>query len=57
VDEELEKMEEQNMLYENGRVFKINNMPRKYFKALGSWCKAEEGIMSCKLRMLTGWVN
>jgi hypothetical protein len=32
---------------------KINNVSRKYFKERGSWCKVEEGIMSCKLGILS----
>jgi len=45
------------MLYESGKILKINNESRKYFKPPVSWCKVEEGIMSCKLGMLRAGIN
>jgi len=44
------------MCYMKVEILKINNVSRKYFKAPVSWCKVEEGIMGCKLGMLTAGI-
>ena len=57
MNEEFEKEKERNVLHVTGKVLKINNVSRKYFKPCVSWCRMEKGIKTCKLRILTTWIN
>ena len=57
MNEEFEKVKERNVLHGTGKVLKINSISPRYFKPSVSWCEVEEGIMSCKLRILTAWIN
>ena len=50
-------MKERNVLHVTGKFLNINNVSCRYFKPRVSWCKVEEGIMSCKLVILTVWIN
>jgi hypothetical protein len=55
--EEFGNLKEHNVLHVTGKFLQINNVSRKYFKPRVSWCKVNEGVMSCKLGILTEWIN
>ena len=57
MNEEFEEVKEHNLLHLTGKFLKINNVSCKYFKPRVSWCKVEEGVTSCKLWILTTWMN
>jgi hypothetical protein len=57
MNEVFEKVKERKLLHVTGKFLKLSNVSRKYFKPRLSWCKLEGGIMSCKLRILTTWIN
>jgi hypothetical protein len=57
MNEVFEKVKERNVLHVTGKFLKLNNVSAKYLKPSVSWCKVEEGIMSCKLGILTAWIN
>jgi len=57
MNEEFEEVKEHSVLHVTGKFLKIYNVSRKYFKPRISWCEVEEGVMSCKLRILTAWMN
>lgn len=52
--EDIKKIEEHNVLHESGKFIKTNNVTFKCFNVCASWCSVEEGVMSCKLGILTG---
>jgi hypothetical protein len=57
MNEEFEKVKERNVLHVTGKFLKLTNVSSKYFKPSVRWCKVEEGIMSCRLGMLTACIS